>query len=412
VQVISHDITERKKAEQELVQAKQIAEQSAKAIERFLAYISHEIRTPLNTVVGMAHLLRKTITTLQQHQYLQSLQAASNHLLGIIKNVLDFSKIEAGAIEFEQIEFKLANILESVKQTLWPRAQEKNLALTISYNHRIPQVLIGDPIRLDQILLNLVGNAIKFTEKGAVAVTVELLEEDAQFANLVFSVADSGIGIPADKLSVIFDNFAQATQEIGRKYGGSGLGLAIAKQLVEMQGGTIAVVSQIDKGSTFRFTLKFKKVATGSVQPGQAPAVNGQTTRLDGLKVLLVEDDKLSQRVAGGILGKWGASVEVADNGRIAIQKLAANSYDLVLIDVLMPEMDGYETAYHIRNEMNGTSSGIPIIAMTASTSAKVHEKILASGINDYITKPFAPESLYTKIMKLIDKSAVSITAS
>jgi CheY-like chemotaxis protein len=241
---------------------------------------------------------------------------------------------------------------------------------------------------------------------------VELMEEDHHGVVLLFSVHDTGIGIPEDKLSVIFDSFAQATQEIERKYGGSGLGLTIVKQLIEMQGGTIAVESELDKGSTFRFTLNFKKVAASSVRSRQAPAVNKEAIRLEGLRILLVEDDKLSQRVAGGILGKMGATVEVADNGRIAIQKLAANPYDLILIDILMPEMDGYETAYHIRNEMNGTSSGIPILAITASTSSTVHEKILASGINDYITKPFEPKSLYTKIMKLVDKSTVSITAS
>ena len=412
VQVLSHDITERKQVEQELVKAKQIAEQSVRAKERFLARISHEIRTPMNAVVGMTHLLQKTPSEAKQHEYLQVLRSASDNLLSIIDDVLDFSKLEAGMIKIEQVDFKPAAILENVKQMFQYRAEEKNLTLAFSLADQIPVTLIGDPVRLKQILVNLVGNAIKFTEQGAVTVNVELIEEDNHSVKLAFSARDTGIGIPEDNLSVIFDSFAQATQEIERKYGGSGLGLTIVKQLVEMQGSTIAVESQINKGSTFRFTLKFKKVAASSVPSRQATAVNDQATRLGGLRILLVEDDKLSQRVAGGILGKWGVSVEVADNGRIAIQKLAANSYDLILIDVLMPEMDGYETAYHIRNEMNGTSSGIPILAMTASTSVKVHERIFASGINDYITKPFAPESLYTKIMKLIDKSAMSITES
>jgi PAS domain S-box-containing protein len=409
VQLISQDITRRKEAEQELVRAKQIAEQLTRVKERFLAHISHEIRTPMNTVVGMAHLLQKTNPNPEQREYLEALQSASNNLLGIINHILDFSKIEAGMIEFVKVEFRLAEIMENVKQTIRHRAQEKNLALLISINDRIPVALIGDPVRLNQILMNLVDNAIKFTEKGAVIVHVELLEENDHNVKLSFSVRDNGIGIPADKLNLIFEDFTQASPEIMRTYGGSGLGLTIVKQLVEMQGGSISVESQVDKGSTFCFTLWFEKIATSAVQSGQTTAVNEPAMRLDGLRVFLVEDDKLSQRVAATMLGKWGATVEIAENGRMAIQKLTTNSYDIILMDVLTPEMDGYETTAYIRNEMNGTISRIPILAMTASASVKARKKVLACGMNDYITKPFDPDDLCTKIMRLVNKQKLSI---
>jgi hypothetical protein len=404
VQVISQDITERKQAEAELVKAKQATEQSIRTKERFLARISHEIRTPLNTVVGMSHLLQKSNPNPEQLEYLQTLQTASGHLLGIITDILDFSKIEAGAVEFKQVEFKLPEILESVKQAFRHQTQEKKIELITSYNHRIPPKLIGDPMRLNQILFNLIANAIKFTDKGFVIVNVELIKEDDRSVTLSFSVIDTGIGIPADKLEVIFESFAQADYETMRKYGGTGLGLTIVKQLVEMQGGSISVESQIDKGSTFRFTLPFEKATANSAQSVQTTPINETVKRLDGLRVLLVEDDPLSQRVAMVMLKKWGATVEVADNGQVAIQKLTTRAYDVILIDVLMPGMDGYETTHYIRHEMSGAVNRIPIIALTASTSIKAHEKVLACGMDDYITKPFEPEELCTKIIKLTSR--------
>jgi CheY-like chemotaxis protein len=253
-------------------------------------------------------------------------------------------------------------------------------------------------------LLNLVGNAIKFTDKGVVSVNVELLEEDDQSASLSFSVADTGIGIPEDKLEGIFDNFTQASHETMRKYGGTGLGLTIVKQLVEMQGGSISVESQVDKGATFYFSLRFEKVVPSSVESAQTKAAKEPAKRMDELRILVVDDDKLSRRVAVSILEKWGATVDVADSGRMAIPKLSINSYDIVLMDVIMPEMDGYETTSYIRNEMNDTLNRIPILAMTAAASVKDREKVLACGMNDYIAKPFAPDKLCTKIMMLVNK--------
>lgn len=409
VQVISQDITERKEAEQELIKAKQIAEQSTRAKERFLAHMSHEIRTPINTVIGMVRLLQQTHPHPEQRECLQTLQSASDFLFGIINNILDLSKIEAGVIEFEKVEFKPAEILENVKQMFQYKVEEKNLVLLISLNDRIPEVLIGDPIRLKQILLNLVGNAVKFTETGVVIVNAELLAEDDHSANLSFSVNDTGIGIPEDKLGGIFDSFAQTGLEARRKYGGTGLGLTIAKQLVEMQGGSIIAESVLGQGSTFSFTLRFEKAATSPVQANQTTAMKEPAMRMDGLRVLLVDDDKLSQRIVASMLGKWGATVETADNGRVAIQKLAANSYDVVLMDAFMPEMNGFETASYIRNEMNDMINEIPILAMTAAASVKAREKVLAYGMNDYIIKPFEPRDLYMKIMRFANKPKVSI---
>ena len=412
VQVLSYDITERKQMEEELISAKQIAERSIRAKERFLAHISHEIRTPMNAVVGITHLLQKTPAAAQQREYLQVLRSASDNLLSIIDDILDFSKLEAGMIEIEQVDFKPAAILENVKQMFQYRAEEKKLTFAFSLADQIPAALIGDPVRLKQILVNLVGNAIKFTEQGAVTVTVELVEEDHHTVKLAFSVRDTGIGILEDKLSIIFEDFAQAGPEIMRKFGGTGLGLTITKQLIEMQGGCITVESQIGKGSTFRFMLRFEKVVASSVQSGQTTAVAEQPARLDGLRILLAEDDKLSQRVAASMLERRGATVEVADNGRIAIEKLTMNSYDIVLLDALMPKMSGYETSYHIRNEMNGTISKIPILAITGFTSAAAREKVLAYGMNDYISKPFAPDDLCAKIMKLVNQQETLINES
>ena len=404
VQIISQDITERKLAEQQLVRAKQIAEQSTRALERFLATMSHEIRTPMNAVVGMAHLLQKTELDAEQREYLQALRSASNHLLGIVNDILDFSKIEAGAIAFQHLEFNLREIIQDTTQTLMFKAREKGLEVVVETEAGVPAFLRGDPLRLKQILINLVSNAIKFTAAGVVTIRTRLLAAEARGVSLLFTVDDTGAGIPAQHLSLIFESFAQSDDSGKRRLGGSGLGLTIAKQLVEKQGGTITVESEVGKGSIFQVTLQFEKVRTPASASRARAAGKGQRQPLQGMNILLVEDDKLSQMLAAKLVGNWGARIDVADNGRIAITKMAQNDYDLVLLDIQLPEMDGYETADYIRHEMAESVRTIPILAMTASASTKTLENILGHGINDFITKPFEPEALSLKIVSLVNE--------
>ncbi len=404
VQIISQDITELKQAEQQLAHAKQVAEQSTRALERFLANLSHEIRTPMHAVVGMAHLLQNTALNVEQKEFVQALRSASEHLLGIVNDILDFSKIEAGTIAFAQVEFNLREIIHESTQTLKFKAREKGLEILVEWEDGLPAFLIGDPLRLRQILMNLLSNAVKFTAAGRITVRTSLLTSNTSSVSLLFTVADTGIGIRPEHQHRVFDRFAQAEPSGQRRFAGTGLGLTIAKQLVEKQGGTITVESEIGKGSTFRVTLPFEKAQTAVSAPHAFGAGQEQTQPLLGLDILLVEDDKLCQMLAVNLTNKWGAKIEVAENGKIALAKMAQHAYDLVLLDVKMPEMDGYETADFIRHKMAGAMREVPILAMTASASAMTLEKIRAHGINDFITKPFAPEALSVKITSLVQE--------
>ena len=397
---VATDITARKKIEDELIKAKRIAEQSTLAKKHFLAHLSHEIRTPMNTVVGMTHLLQKTETSPEQLEYIQTLQLASDNLLGIVNDILDFSKIEAGVIEFDQERFNFSETINEVKQTLQFKTKNENLDIITQIDSEIPAFLVGDAIRLNQILSNLVSNAIKFTKTGTVAIIAKCQSQDKQNCTVVVSVEDTGVGISQDNLNHIFESFAQAGDDSRIKSGGSGLGLTIVKQLLEMQGGSISVESELNKGSTFRFILTFTKVQNGTSKiPYQMSKVTSENNRLDGIKILLTEDDKLSQRVATAILGKLGATVDVAENGKVAIAKLSEQSYDIVLMDVQMPVMDGFTATNYIRDKMHYK---LPILAMTASASVETREKVLAQGMNDFITKPFNPDLLCLKIKTLV----------
>jgi len=392
------NITDRKKTEQELIAAKEQAEESMRAKEMFLSMMSHEIRTPLNAVIGMSHILLQENPKPEQIENLKTLQFSGENLLTLINDILDFSKIEAGMIMLEAVDFSLKEVITNIRQTFSYRAKEQGIRLLARIDASLPDLLVGDPVRLNQILMNLVSNAIKFTQKGSVIIDVTLENEDEHQAEIIFAVTDTGIGIPADKQDLIFESFTQANSDTTRKFGGSGLGLTITKRLVELKKGSIAIDSQEGKGTTFTVTLKFKKsnqlAAASSHYFRHATSDN-----LSHLQVLLVEDHEVNQLVATKFLQTWGIKPDYAINGLEAFRKIQQRSYDLVLMDLQMPEMDGYQATRAIRN-LGGSYAQIPIIALTASAMVDVREKVLYFGMNDYLTKPFNPNELYQKILR------------
>ncbi|TRX10816.1 response regulator [Flavobacterium gawalongense] len=391
------DISEQKRIEKELINAKDIAEQSVRVKEQFLTNMSHEIRTPMNGIIGFARILEGTNLDSNQKQSVEAIKRASKNLLVIINDILDFSKIDADKMTFEDVNFSLSKNINSVIELLSPISKEKKIKLLCEIDSQINDFLIGDPTRLSQILINLVGNALKFTEKGYVELIVTQ-EKESEFDTFIrFTIIDTGIGIPENKIDSIFESFNQASNETTRKFGGTGLGLTITRKLIELQGGIITVESEVSKGSEFSFLIQYKKAQKGIVEPIKVKKEELSSNFLKDIKILLVEDNELNQLLAIKVFAKWEKEIDIADNGKIAIEKIEKNDYDIILMDIQMPEMDGNEVTKYIRTNM-GYKSNIPIIALTAHATLVEEKRSLESGMNDYLSKPFDFNVLLEKL--------------
>jgi len=408
VVIVARDVTAQKRFENELIEARsiaenarQIAEEAAKAKQQFLSNMSHEIRTPMNAIIGFTKVVLKTDLSEKQKEYITAIKTSGDALIVLINDILDLAKVNAGKMTFEKTPFRMEMSTVSMLQLFETKIQEKNLILIKEYDHKIPEVLIGDPIRLHQIILNLVSNAVKFTTKGKITVSVLMSHEDEENASVKFSVSDTGIGIAENKIATIFENFEQATSDTSRLYGGTGLGLAIVKQLVDQQGGAIQVESKIDEGSTFSFTLTFQK--TNNVTESVNEITNPET-EIKNIKILVAEDMALNQLLMRTILEDFGFECDIAANGKIAIEKMELKTYDIILMDLQMPVMNGFEATEYIRNSLN---SRIPIIALTADVTTVDLSKCEAAGMNDYISKPVDEQLLYGKIVGLLRNKIV-----
>ncbi len=400
--IIVHDITERKKAEEGLIEAKEQAEKAALMKAQFLSNMSHEIRTPLNAIIGLSNLMiNESDIDEKKKENLKAIKFSADHLHAIINDILDFSKIEAGKVTLEKIEFNIRELIENAAKTLELKAIEKKLYLKTTLEDRIPNILIGDPVRLNQIIINLVGNAVKFTEKGGVEIKVKVNKIQNHNISLNFKICDTGIGISQHRIEKIFESFTQAYVDTTRKYGGTGLGLAITKRLVEMQGGEVRVESEVGKGSIFSFDILFgisEKQKIKATEKSILPSGN-----LTGIKLLLAEDNLMNQFFAKQLFSKWGIKVDVANNGLEAVELLKKNDYDIVLLDLQMPEMNGFEVVKIIRDINSGVKNHyIPVIALTADISPDTKEKVNSSGMNDFVLKPFEQHELYSKISKFV----------
>ncbi|MEC5164868.1 PAS domain S-box-containing protein [Flavobacterium sp. PL11] len=377
-------------------EAKGIAENALQSKQQFLSNMSHEIRTPMNAILGFTKVLLKTDLAPKQKEYLDAIKISGDGLLVLINDILDLAKTDAGKMTFEEKPFKLEFLISTMHRVFDLKIKEKNLELVKEFDNKIPMVLLGDAVRLHQILLNLLSNARKFTAKGKIIVTVRLLCEDKVTATIEFAITDTGIGIPENKLEFIFENFQQATSSTSSTFGGTGLGLAICKQLVEKQGGSILVKSKVDEGSTFSFTLSFQKTVGESKKESEKVELNKE---IKDIKILVVEDIKLNQLLMKIILDDFKFKHDIAANGKIAIEKLQTETYDIILMDLQMPIMSGFEATEYIRNTMK---LKIPIIALTADVTTVDVEKCKAVGMNDYISKPLDEQILHNKIIKLL----------
>ena len=412
VVVVARDITDQRRNETELKEAKVSAElakevaegekgkaeDAVKAKQQFLSNMSHEIRTPMNAIIGFTKVILKTDLSAKQREYLTAIKMSGDALIVLINDILDLAKVDAGKMTFEQTPFKMALSISAMLHLFEPKIQEKNLELVKEYDERIPEVLMGDPVRLHQIILNLVSNAVKFTAHGKITVGVRLLREDVEKATIEFAVSDTGIGIKEENINKIFESFRQASSGTSRLYGGTGLGLAIVKQLVEPQGGSIHVESKEGEGSTFSFVLNFKKTDANAETAEEILELNPD---IKNIKVLVVEDMALNQLLMKTLLDDFGFERDIAGNGKVAIEKLQTKLYDVILMDLQMPEMNGFEATEYIRNVMN---SKIPIIALTADVTTVDLAKCKAVGMNDYIAKPIDERLLYSKIVGLVKK--------
>jgi signal transduction histidine kinase/CheY-like chemotaxis protein len=383
------------------------AESIAEMKSSFLANMSHEIRTPMNGIMGLTKLLLNTRLSGKQNEYLRAIESSSDTLLVIINDILDLSKIEAGKLSLEKKEFLFINLLSSVVGVFEGKALEKGIELVANYHqNNLPEVLVGDSVRLNQILYNLINNAVKFTQEGSVTLAVNTVEMSDKDVLLKFTITDTGIGISQEQQSQIFNEFSQANSSTTREFGGTGLGLSIVKKLVELQGGSVTIVSEEEKGSSFIFEILYphKKISESNISVSN----DSLAFNLGGLNILLVEDNPVNQLVVTDLLSEVGAEVELAVNGQEAINLFNPEKHAVILMDMQMPVMDGYEAIRRLRNG----GFDVPIIALTAHVSEVEMEKCKSAGANEYLSKPYKPSELYQKISQLLNTREVLPFAS
>lgn len=421
VVIVARDVTERNRIEQELIEAKVFAEMASsvaeiakikaenamlkaedavKAKQQFLSNMSHEIRTPMNSILGFTKVILKTELTAKQKEYLSAIKLSGDAMIVLINDILDLAQVDAGKMIFEETPFRLSSSISTMLHLFETKIQEQNLKLVQDYDKRIPAVILGDAIRLHQIFINLVSNAVKFTSKGKIIFSTRMVSEDRENVVIEFAISDTGIGISPENRELIFDNFQQATNSTSRLYGGTGLGLAIVKKLVESQGGQINVHSVLGEGTTFSFSLNFKKTNKKAKQDVEYLEMD---KTIQTIKVLVVEDIPLNQLLMKALLDEFGFEREFAENGRIAIEMLEHNEYDVILMDLQMPEMNGFEATTYIREVLKLST---PIIALTADVTTVDLKECIAIGMNDYIAKPVDERILYSKIVNLVSNHA------
>jgi PAS domain S-box-containing protein len=406
---IATDITERSNFQQDLIRAIKDAEEAKKMQEQFLANMSHEIRTPMNGIQGMINLLLETPLSEEQKGFAQLISKSSNNLLVIINDILDFSKIKAGKLSIEKIDFSFGDVLENVKAGFAHRAKKKGLVIAVECDPAVPQQMRGDPYRLNQVLVNLVGNAIKFTEKGEIRIKISQKEATQTEAVIRFSVSDTGIGISEENLPHIFSSFSQAGIDTARRFGGTGLGLAICQQLIWLQNGEITVTSTQGEGSCFTFDIPYQRCETGDSLQQKAPQIYDHKEVLKGIRFLVAEDNEINQKLIEHVVKKAGGALDIVANGQEAIDRLSCDpAYDIIIMDLQMPVLDGYTAARTIRREMGLAT---PIIAMTATALKGERQRCLDAGVNEYMTKPFEFADLYRCVLSLLTKRSPVVEA-
>lgn len=401
------DVSPQKSYQQELIKSKEAAEHSKKIKENFLANMSHELRTPVNGIIGLTGMLRKSPLDEQQKSIIDLLEVSSQSLLGVINDVLDISKIEAGKFSIIRRSNDLRSVVKSVIDLLKYKADENNIELMLDVAPDVPDHLMFDSLRLNQILMNLLSNALKFTERGYVKLQISVLQKLNDNVKIKFSVIDSGIGIPADRLSKIFDSFEQAEEDTIVKYGGTGLGLAIVKRLIELKGGELTVSSKVGNGSIFNFINWYTITEKPKTVKNSVDDALRILEPFNDVTVLVAEDNLVNQFMLSKMLKDWNVKVEIVDNGQKVIDKLMLKDYDLILMDTHMPEMNGYQAAKNIRVNFTEPKRSIPIISLSAATFDHEQQQALSAGMNDVLAKPFQPHQLHEKMKKFLDAETV-----